>query len=131
MLRKILAVIAGVVAGGLVVFVLEGVGHHFYPSPPGIDMHDPAALKSLISTLPLGALLCVVAGWVLGAFAGGAVAGLISRSLTPALLTGTIQLLFGVLTMVMIPHPIWMILLGVLLPVPSAWLGARLTGATA
>jgi len=27
---------------------------------------------------------------------------------------------------VMIPHPTWMTVLGVLLPLPAAWLGARL-----
>jgi uncharacterized membrane protein len=27
---------------------------------------------------------------------------------------------------VMIPHPLWMTIAGVLLPVPTAWLGAKL-----
>lgn len=126
MLRKILAVVAGVVTCVLVVFVVEAIGHLVYPPPPGVDLHDPEAVKSLISTLPAGALLFVVLAWVLGAFAGGAVAGLIGRSLVPAILIGAIELLFGIMTMVMIPHPVWMIALGVLLPIPSAWAGGRL-----
>ena len=126
MLRKILGVVAGVVAGALVVFAVEGIGHSIYPPPAGTDLHDPEALKALMLTLPRGALLFVVLGWTLGAFAGGAVAGLIGRGIVPALLTGAIQLLFGIMTMLMIPHPAWMMALGILLPVPCAWVGGLL-----
>lgn len=131
MLRKIMGVVAGVVAGGVVVFAVEAMGHWVYPPPPGLDLSDPEGMKALIRTLPAGALLFVVFAWVLGAFAGGAVAGLIGRSLVPALVTGSIQLLFGIMTMVMIPHPMWMLILGILLPIPSAWAGGALLSRSA
>lgn len=127
MLRKILAVVGGVVAGGVVVFAVEGVGHLLFPPPPGLDMSSPEGMKAAIQSLPAGALLFVVLAWVLGAFAGGLVAALIARSVGPALVTGALQLLFGIVTMVMIPHPLWMIALGILLPLPSAWAGGQLS----
>jgi hypothetical protein len=126
MIRKILGVVAGVVAGGLVVFAVEAVGHAVFPPPPGLDTSDPETMKTMMQSLPVGALLCVVVAWVLGAFAGGAVAALVGRSLGPALVTGALQLLFGIVTMVMIPHPLWMIALGIVLPLPAAWAGGTL-----
>lgn len=126
--KKILAVIVGVVTAGVVVFIVEAIGHWAYPLPPGTNVRDPEAMKSLIATLPAGALLFVVLGWTLGSFAGGAVAARIGRSLGPGLVTGAIQLLFGIITMFMIHHPMWMVALGTLLPIPAAWAGAALLG---
>jgi hypothetical protein len=94
--------------------------------PGGFDMHDPASVAAFVATLPVAALLLVLAGWVLGALIGGYVAARIARKPRPALTVGIVIVVGVIANAVMIPHPLWMTAAGVLLPIPAAWLGAKL-----
>jgi hypothetical protein len=133
--RRLLVVLAGVVLGGIVVALVEGVGHAVFPPPAGVDLTDPEQLAAIMDTIPVGAKLFVVLAWLLGSLSGGwaavRAAGRleVGPALRLALVVGTVLLLFGAYTLVTIPHPLWMAGLGILLPLPSAWLGARLAGA--
>jgi len=127
MLKRLLAVIVGLVAGMIIVALIEGLGHALWPPPKGVDLRDPAQLEALIPTLPFGALAAVVVAWALGSFGGGWMAATLSRSPREALAVGFLILCMGVVTMVQIPHPLWMWVMGVLLPLPAAWLGSRFT----
>ena len=89
-------------------------------------MRDPASVAAFVATLPASALLLVLSGWVLGALVGGYVAARIARKPRPALVVGIVIEIGVIANAVMIPHPLWMTIAGVLLPVPAAWLGARL-----
>ncbi|MEO5880758.1 MAG: hypothetical protein ABIR22_11440 [Candidatus Eisenbacteria bacterium] len=131
MLRRLLGVLAGLVAGAIVVALIEGLGHALWPPPAGADLRDPEQLKALIPSLPIGALIAVVLGWAMGSFSGGWMAATISRDFRMALVVGFILLCMGVVTMVQIPHPLWMWVMGVALPLPAAWFGARLAPKTA
>jgi len=126
MLRRLLAVVAGLVTGMIIVALVEGAGHALWPPPAGTDLRDPEQLKALLPTLPIGALLAVVVAWALGAFGGGWMAATLARSPREALVVGFLLLCLGVLTMVQIPHPLWMWVAGVAVPLPAAWFGARL-----
>lgn len=121
MLRSILSIVAGFVVAVVVIMALEIVGHAIYPPPPGIDLHDPAALKTIIDKLPRGALIAVLVAWGLGTFAGSLTAALIARRahLRHAAIVGGIELSCAILTMVMIPHPLWFMAIAVAL-LPSA-----------
>ena len=74
--RTILGVVAGVIAGGVIVFATEAVGHSLFPPPPAINLADPEDVKRLMASLPAGAFAFVLAGWFLGSFAGAFVARL-------------------------------------------------------
>ena len=126
MLRRLLGVIAGIVAGAIIVPLFEGLGHALWPPPAGTDLRDPEQLKALLPSLPIGALIAVVVAWAMGSFGGGWMAATIARDGRMALVVGFILLCMGVLTMVQIPHPLWMWVMGLLLPLPAAWLGSRL-----
>ena len=128
--RKILAVIAGLAVAFLVIVVAELIGHAIYPLPPGTDPRDPASMKSVMASLPLGALVGVVLGWVLGALAGGFVAAKIARSGAPlpGLGVGIVLLLASVLNMVVLPHPVWMWAAALILIPTASVLGTRLAG---
>jgi len=126
--KRLIGVVAGIVVGVLIVAAVEAVGHTVFPPPPGLNMHDPEQLKSLMAKLPIGALLLVVVGWALGPLGGGFVAAKVAGTLRAALSVGVLLTLAGVWTMVEIPHPIWMWVLGVLIPVPMAAVGARFAG---
>jgi len=129
-MKKALSVVAGVIAGGLTVFIVEAIGHVIWPPPEGVDLSDPESLATLMDIAPFGALVAVVVAWIVGAVAGGFVAGKISADpgYLPSILTGGVLMIFGVLTMMSFPHPIWMWVLGIVAPVPSAWYGGRLAG---
>ena len=124
--RMIAGVVVGVVVAWLTIMLAEFASAPLHPMPAGFDMHDPASVASFVATLPAIALLLVLAGWVLGALGGGYVAARIARKPLPALAVGIVIVAGVVANAVMIPHPPWMTIAGVLSPVPAAWLGARL-----
>ena len=126
MFRRIGSVVLGLLMGVFVVAAGEMVGHALWPPPPGLDATNPEHLARLMQEIPKAALVAVVVSWALGAFAGGAVAARVGKSIGPAIIVGVILLAAGVMTMIQIPHPAWMWACGVLVPIPAAWLGARL-----
>lgn len=127
-LRGILAVILGFVTLGVVVMIGEMVVHLIYPPPAGFDPHDSASIAAVVKTMPIGTLVSVVVVWALGIFAGAFVAARVApgSQLAFGLSIGVLGLLAAVATMLMIPHPIWMWVVGVAECLPAAYLGARL-----
>ena len=128
MLRKILAVLAGIVAGSVIIFLTEMLGHTVYPLPEGIDIKNPESIKDYIETAPVGAFLMVILGWVFGSLTAGFVATIIAPDdyARYGMICGVILLAMGIANMAMIPHPAWMWVLGILVFLPFAWLGYKL-----
>jgi len=124
--RTIAGVVVGVVVAWLTIMLAEFASAPLHPMPAGLDMRNPESVAAFVATLPASALLLVLSGWVLGGLVGGFVAASISRKPRPALTVGVVIVLGVIANAVMIPHPMWMTIAGVLLPVPAAWLGAKL-----
>ncbi|MGQ4659915.1 hypothetical protein [Lysobacter sp. F6437] len=126
--RTILAVVAGVVVAWLTIMLCQFGSAALHPPPPGMDLTDPSQLAIFIRAAPPAAMALVVAGWALGALIGGWLAARISRRhpRAAAVLVGAVVLAGVIANAMMIPHPLWMTIAGVLLPLPAAWLGARL-----
>ncbi|HET8818799.1 MAG TPA: hypothetical protein VFM73_04580 [Xanthomonadaceae bacterium] len=126
--RTVLGVLAGLAAMIAVITLVQWGGAQLFPPPPGIDMRDPDALATVMAQMPLGALAFVVVAWLLGAFAGGWVAARISVQY-PRVAAAIVALavVAGVVMMILaFPHPLWMTIAGLVLPVPLALAGARL-----
>ena len=130
MIRSILTVIVGILSGSATVWVLQWVGHIFYPPPAGIDLQNLEAFKQYVATAPTGMLLSVLAAWAGGAFVGGLVAALLSerRRALHALAVGALQTVLAVAQFSMIPHPLWFMVLGVTMFLPVAGLAGLLVG---
>ncbi len=124
--RMILGIVAGVVVGGLVVFVVEGAGHAMFPPPAGTDLSDPEAMKTLIASLPAGAIVMVLLGWFLGALAGAVTAKAIAKRDLAAWIVGCLFIALTASNFIYIPHPAWMMAAGVALPLLAAWIATRL-----
>lgn len=126
--RTIIGVLVGVISAWVTIMLCEFAGASVYPPPPGSDLTDPAQLRAFVAAAPPAALSFVLAGWTLGAFVGGWVAARLSRRhrLGAALAVGVVVLAGIVANAAMIPHPPWFTVLGLLLPLPAAWLAARL-----
>jgi hypothetical protein len=121
MARKILSLFAGLLIAVLLVGLIEYLGHIAVPPPDDIDFSDPAQLEAHISNLPFIAFAIVLLAWCAGAFFGSLTAGLLSQQhsiLYPAVISGFV-LLAAIANMIMIPHPLWFAVTGVIL-VPLA-----------
>jgi hypothetical protein len=113
--KKILAGITGVVVAIALVWLVETMGHSFYPPPDDLDFGDTDVMRAYIDTLPLGALLSVAAAWFIGAFGGSFVACKIgsARPLAYALVVGGVMFAGAAFNLTIIPHPMWFSILGI------------------
>lgn len=126
MLRAIGGVLAGIVVAFGVIVVIELVGHAIYPPPAGTNLDDPAAVARLAATMPIGALLMVIAGWTLGAGLGSWLAGRIGKRAAPAVTPGVLVAAAAVANMFQIPHPLWFWIVSLALVAIATITGAAL-----
>ena len=128
MLRSILAVVVGVILAGVVVLAVESIGHIVYPPPADLDASNPEALKAYVAHAPIGVLLFVLLAWAAGSFVGGWSAARIARRAPSfhAMIVGSLVLLSGIATMLMIPHPLWFWIAGILAIVPVSFISSLL-----
>lgn len=128
MLRTILAVLVGIVVMGIMVAAIQWLGHSIFPPPPGIDPTDHDAMIALISTMPVMALALVLVAYAVGTFLGAYTAATISsrHKRGAAITVGLAMLALIVANFAVIPHPMWMVALGILIPLPFALLAWRL-----
>jgi hypothetical protein len=128
MLRSILAILLGILAGSFTVYLIELPGMIMYAPPPGSDMSDSEAMKKHLASLPTVALAGVGLAWTIGPLVGAWLAAFIARRafLVHGLVVGAIFLVMDLIMLNMIPHPIWLAAVGILAPPISAWLGASL-----
>lgn len=129
MKRLILGLVAGVLAGGLTVGIVETIGHAIFPPPPGVDASNPETLRTIIDQIPLGAKVAVIVAWGVGVLVGGIVAAMIARrGPMPAWWIGAILLGMGAWTMLMIPHPAWMWIAAIVTTIIAAYGAGRIGG---
>jgi hypothetical protein len=127
-IRSILGVLAGVVAGGIVVALIELPGMVLHPLPEGIDTTDQAALKSHFARAPLAALVCVAIAWTIGPLVGSFLAALIARRafFNHGMVVAGIFLMFVIMNLRAFPHPTWLGVTGVVAPLAMGWVGSSL-----
>jgi hypothetical protein len=129
MLRNTFAIVSGLFATMIVItFVELANARLFFPAPSGMDWTNKQAVAAFAASLPRAALVVVLAGWLLGAMAGAAVAAALAdrhRRICAALIG--VAVVAGVIQNAMaFPHPTWITAAGVLLPLPLAWLAEKL-----
>ena len=125
--RLILGILAGLVVAWVSIALCEFASVFLHRPPLGVDLRDPRALAAHIDAAPVQAMLLVVIGWSLAAFLGGWVAARIARHRrVAALVVGAFVVLGVIANNMMIPHPQWMTITGVVLPIPLAWLATRM-----
>ena len=129
-IRNILAVIAGVLVGGVVNMGLIMLSGSVIPPPEGVHPADMESLKESMHLFRprqfIMPFLAHALGTLAGAFLAAKIAG--SHKLKFALLIGVFFLVGGVINAFMLPAPAWFIILDLVLAyIPMAWLGARLS----
>ncbi len=115
MIRKIAAVVVGILLTSLVVGLVQQLGHYLYPLPAGTDPNDPEAIKKYVENAPFLAVFFVIISYAAGAFTASFVATKIANDGKKiyALFIGVLFLLTSIYMMVTIPSPIWFWILGI------------------
>ncbi len=109
MIRKIIALIVGLLAAMALVMAIEGIGVELYPLPDGIDTKDIDQMRKHVESLPPQALLIVLSAWIVATTGGGLLACIISKvkPLLFASLIGLATMSGSIYIMFQIPHPPW------------------------
>lgn len=129
MWKGIVALVAGLFTGNVVMFMVQGVSLALYPMPDGVDPTvDQAAFEAYVASLPLGAYLLVLFAWAAGTGAGAAAAGWLNDDdhLRMGLVLGSVFQLAAIVQFLTMPHPTWMQGASLLCFLPMGFLGAKL-----
>lgn len=116
MIKKIGAVLAGMISAGCTVFLVQSIGQYFYPFPEGTDSSDMEALKLYVQNAPFMALFFVIISYFSGALVSGYVSTRIANDgkVVYAIICALFFLIASIYNMFMLPTPIWFWILGIL-----------------
>lgn len=128
-LRNVLAVIAGLVAGGIVNMILITISPMIVPPPAGLDLNNPESISRAIHLFEPRHFIMPFLAHALGTLTGALTAYLIAASYKTrfAYAIGVLFLCGGVAASFMIPAPAWFIALDLLVAyLPMAWLATQI-----
>lgn len=126
---NVLAVLAGIVAGGVLNMLIVVVGPMVIPLPEGADVSTPEAMQESMKLFTPKNFICPFLAHALGTLLAGFVAAKFARSYQTAmaLCTGMFFLAGGIAAVNMLGGPVWFIATDLLLAyIPMALLGAKL-----
>lgn len=125
-LRLLLAIVAGLIAGSAVNMALVMAGGHIVAPPAGADMTTAEGIRAALPQLAPRHFLFPFLAHALGTLAGAFVAAKLASRYKPvgALVVGVFFLAGGILAARMIPAPVWFVATDLACAyLPFAWLG--------
>ncbi len=129
LLRNVLALIAGIVIGGVVNMVLITLSPSLIPPPPGVDVNNAESLIKAMHLFEPRHFVMPFLAHAVGTLAGALAAYLIAATYRAqiAYVIGAVFLCGGVAASFMIPAPTWFIALDLLAAyLPMAWLAIQI-----
>ncbi len=129
MVRNIIAVIVGIVAGVLANMGTLTLGQLLVPPPPGFDMNTAEGVAAAMPFMDARHFISIFAAHALGSFVGALVAALIavSHKMNIALGIGAFTMLGGIVAAWIIPAPFWFVAVDLILAyIPTAWIAGKL-----
>ena len=121
-MRRGFGVLVGAVVAVACMMTAEAINHRLYRIPQ-VDPKDKEAIQHLIATLPAGAFVLVLVGWLVGTLLGTFLAAKIGNSRVPAYIVAALLLIGGIVNAVMLPQPIWYDALSILIFVAAPFAG--------
>ena len=125
-LRRLAAVLLGLVIAVAIVQLAEVGVHQMYPPPPGLSMKDMNAIKAYVESMPMPPMLLVLAGWLIGTLLGTWAAAKVGRSAIPAYVVGALLLCAGIANSFIIPQPLWFSIASFAIYIGATVIAARL-----
>ena len=129
LLRNVLAIVAGIVIGGVVNTALITISPSLIPPPAGVDVNSAESLSKAMHLFEPRHFVMPFLAHAVGTFAGALAAFLIAASYKAqiAYVIGAVFLCGGVAASFMIPAPTWFIALDLLAAyLPMAWLAIQI-----
>ena len=129
--RNIVAAIAGTLAGGISIALVQGLNGRLYPPPPGLDWKNTEAVAAYAKTLPAGAFLVVLASYAVGVTLGAWLAGKLSATFPyrQAIVVTGLFFVASLMNLFALPHPVWFWVANLVLVPVCGWLALRVLGA--
>jgi MFS family permease len=131
--RKILAVIVGFIAASAIFMIFEVISQMAAPRYAGNwEYMTPEEKQAFIKTLPPMVFGIVLAGYIIGSFAGGFVASKIGRRWSPgptlAVIVGVMLTVAGVVLFFALQpgQPTWFVAASLVCYIPLALIGYRI-----
>lgn len=127
MLRLIFAFLAGAVAMSLTVAGVQAIGHQLWPLPPGIDPNRHDQMATIVEAMPVAAKAWVVLAYAIATAVAVLVATAIARARWKGLgiALGSLMVALCLINLLMLPHPLWMAIVTLAIPLPIAMAVAR------
>ena len=128
MIKNVIANIVGIFCAMLVISTVEWLSHLIFPVPSEYNLQIVDSLKQYLATRSAGELLLVPIGWAMGSFIGGLATSLYhpAKKIRNTMIVSCILMTLGIFNMVMIPHPLWFWIIGVLSFIPFGMLGSTI-----
>ena len=129
LLRKVLAILAGIAIGGGVNMVLITISPSLIPPPAGVDINNAESLSHGIHLFEPRHFVMPFLAHAVGTLTGALTAYLIAATyrVQIAYVIGAVFLCGGVAASIVIPAPAWFITLDMLAAyIPMAWLGIQM-----
>lgn len=123
--KRIYAVLAALAVAWSIVFLIETLSGRMMPLPAGVNPLDSDEIKKALEAgeIPFSALLLLLCGWLLAAYAGGKTASRLGGKVGAVLVFTVLFTTIIVLNLLALPHPTWM-WIGGCLGVPLVAFGA-------
>jgi hypothetical protein len=127
-LQKAFWIAVALALGTALVAAGEAACRMVWPTPPGIDARDMVRMGAHVARLPKAVFAALIAANGVGTFVASYLAGKKVGGRF-ALIPGEVLGLFGLMNVLLVPHPSWFII-GLLVTftlttLVGAWLGAR------
>lgn len=123
-MKRIFGVIVGVAIAFLLVSAVDWIGAALFPTYD-TTFGDPYLAESYVANLPFAAKLIVVGAWLIAPLGGAWLALRIADWRPGGRIVVALFLAAGLMNQVTLPHPVWMQISAVVLPLIGGWLAQR------
>lgn len=124
MKKSTIAIIVGIIVGGLFVALGESMGHYLFPAEKPYPT-DPTLIADYIENdVPFMSKLAVVINWGFAAFLAGIASTFISGRTSPKPMLASVGVLniLALINLLVLPHPKWMLISGLLVFIPLGYI---------
>ncbi|MNK05410.1 hypothetical protein D3C87_232920 [compost metagenome] len=110
MKKSTIAIIVGIIIGGLFVALGESLSYYFFPVETPFPTDRTLLAEYMENDIPFGAKVIVVVNWAVAAFLAGIVSTFISgrTSVKPMLASVGVLNILALINLLVLPHPKWM-----------------------
>lgn len=129
MIRNILAAVIGLIVGWIVFIAIQSVLPFIFPPTVALDPSNQESINAYMASITPAMFAVVLAGYAIGSFVAGLIIGKIAENKGNALpfVVGGLFTVGWILNLVMLPHPMWVAIVGFFMFIPFAVLGKNLT----